>query len=289
MAVFVAVARSGQVAKAALQLSLSPPATSMSLQELERQLACQLFIRKGNRLLLNARGEHLLPLAMDILDRVEDVEQSFNPNSGVFAGSIRISASSTIGNYLLAGASVKFQLEHPQSNCELLIGNTQKVITSILEGHSEVGYIEGHCPDRRLNVSLWHQDKLVVFCAPEHRFANQTVSAQHLMDVPWVLRESGSGTREVFVNTMLEQGVQPQLAFSFNTADAIKQAVKQGGGLGVLSGLIVNEEIAKGWLAPVVIDNVNLDRSFYRIHHKSRTLSALASHFDQFCVERWLT
>ncbi|MGL4473272.1 MAG: LysR substrate-binding domain-containing protein, partial [Shewanella sp.] len=205
----------------------------------------------------------------------------------LLSGNLRLSASSTLGNYLLAGASVKFQLQHPQVHCQLHIGNTQQVIDAVLEGHSEMGYIEGHCPDRRLHVSQWQQDELVVFCAPNHPFANTEVSAASLAAEVWVLRESGSGTREVFVNNMLEKGVQPQLSFSFNTADAIKQAVKQGGGLGVLSGLIVNDDINAGLLARVRISDMNLKRSFYRIHHKSRKMTGLASQFDAFCQQQW--
>ncbi|MBO6227360.1 MAG: LysR family transcriptional regulator, partial [Shewanella sp.] len=98
LAVFEAVARSGQVAKAAEQVNLSPPATSMALAELEKQLNARLFERIGNRLQLNSQGNLLLPLATDLLHRVEQIEQAFTYHGGDLVGRLSISASSTIGN-----------------------------------------------------------------------------------------------------------------------------------------------------------------------------------------------
>ncbi|MDN5370842.1 MAG: hypothetical protein PWP74_2150, partial [Shewanella sp.] len=104
--VFEAVARSGQVAKAAAMVNLSSPATSMALAELERQLATRLFERSGNRLLLNSQGSMLLPMASKVLQQASDIEIAFASPAALLAGTLHVSASNTIGNFLLTKAAV---------------------------------------------------------------------------------------------------------------------------------------------------------------------------------------
>ena len=243
LAVFEAVARSGQVAKAAEQVNLSPPATSMALAELEKQLNARLFERIGNRLQLNSQGNLLLPLATDLLHRVEQIEQAFTYHGGDLVGRLSISASSTIGNYLMAKAAVAFCQQHTQTHVDVAITNTQDVIQAVAQFRSEMGFIEGHCTDNRLSVEAWHKDRLLVFCHPAHPLAGKVVKPAAVKGLSWVLREEGSGTREYFVNAANELDMQPEAKFCFTTPDAIKLAVKQGAGLGVLSELALEKEI----------------------------------------------
>lgn len=283
LAVFEAVARSGQVAKAAEQVNLSPPATSMALAELEKQLDARLFERIGNRLLLNSQGNLLLPLATDVLHRVEQIEQAFTGQDGLLAGQLSVSASSTIGNYLLARAAVAFCQQHPQTHVDVAITNTQEVIQSVAQFRTEMGFIEGYCTDNRLNIEAWHKDRLLVFCHPEHPLAGKTVQPAAVKAQPWVLREEGSGTREYFINAANELDMQPEAKFCFTTSDAIKLAVKEGAGLGVLSALALEKDIAYKELALITIEGLVLERQFYRITHKSRQPTGLGQAFVQFC------
>ncbi|NMH64123.1 LysR family transcriptional regulator [Shewanella salipaludis] len=283
LAVFDAVARIGQVAKAAEHLNLSAPATSMALAELEKQLNSRLFERLGNKLHLNAQGSLLLPLASDLLHRVAQIEAAFSSQDGELVGQLNVSASSTIGNYLLAKAAVAFCQQHQESHVELDISNTQAVIQAVAECRSELGFIEGHCADRRIAVEPWHRDKLLVFCHPAHPFANKRVSPAEVTGFPWVLREEGSGTREHFVNAANALAMQPKVKFCFNTPEAIKLAVKQGAGLGVLSELTVEKELSRKELALVTVEGLALERSFYLITHKSRHPTPLGQAFIGFC------
>ncbi|MGR3970426.1 LysR substrate-binding domain-containing protein [Shewanella sp. 1180_01] len=283
LAVFEAVARSGQVAKAAEQVNLSPPATSMALAELEKQLNARLFERIGNRLQLNSQGNLLLPLATDLLHRVEQIEQAFTYHGGDLVGRLSISASSTIGNYLMAKAAVAFCQQHTQTHVDVAITNTQDVIQAVAQFRSEMGFIEGHCTDNRLSVEAWHKDRLLVFCHQAHPLAGKVVKPAQVRGHSWVLREEGSGTREYFVNAANELDMQPEAKFCFTTPDAIKLAVKQGAGLGVLSELALEKEISRKELALVTIEGLVLERQFYRITHKSRQATSLGQAFVQFC------
>ncbi|MCL1125138.1 LysR substrate-binding domain-containing protein [Shewanella surugensis] len=281
--VFEAVARSGQVAKASLLINLSAPATSMALSELEKQLNTRLFERIGNRLHLNAQGRLLLPLVTQSLQGINDIEQLFTQNNNPLSGALNISASSTIGNYLLAKSAVAFCQQHTAASVDVDIDNTRHVIDSVLHFRSEVGFIEGECIDSRLQVEAWHKDRLLVFCHPAHPLAEKEVDAKQISLMPWVMREEGSGTREYFMNAAHQLNIQPIEKFRFSSSDAVKQAVKQGGGLGVLSELTLEKELARKDFGVIHVENLQLERQFYRIKHKDCHFTPLAQGFMTFC------
>ncbi|BDM64071.1 LysR family transcriptional regulator [Shewanella sp. NFH-SH190041] len=281
--VFDAIARTGQVARAAEQLNLSSPATSMALAELEKQLGARLFERRSNKLQLNAQGSLLLPLAADVLERVDQIEHAFSQQGSGLRGTLTVSASSTIGNYLLAPAAVAFSRTYPDAQVQLDICNTREVIDAVAQGRSELGFIEGHCLDRRLTVEGWFGDTLSVFAAPDHPLAGQEVTISSLGAARWILREEGSGTREIFISAAMGQGLYPDVAFSFTGQEAVKQAVRQGGSLGVLSSLTLEQAFARGELVPVSVPSLQLKRPFYIISHKGRRGSALGRAYRSFC------
>ncbi|QFU22610.1 LysR family transcriptional regulator [Shewanella eurypsychrophilus] len=283
LAVFEAVARSGQVARAAEMMNLSAPATSMALSELEKQLDARLFERIGNRLRLNSQGSLLLPLATEALQKVNQIEHLFCSPDAELSGTLNVSASTTIGNYLMAKSAVAFCQQHTSALVDLDIDNTQSVIKSVLEFRSEVGFIEGQCLDSRIKVEAWHKDKLLVFCHPAHPLAGKKVMPDALRGQFWVMREEGSGTRDYFISAANALDMQPVEKFSFSTPDAIKQAVKQGAGLAVLSELTLEKEISRKELAVIEVEGLTLSRQFYRIHHKSRNFTPLCEAYIHFC------
>lgn len=281
--VFEAVARQGQVSRAAAELGMTGPAASMALGELEKQLSVRLFERVGNRLKLNAQGAQLLPLATELLQQAGNIEGLFSARTSVLAGELKVGASTTIGNFLLAKAAVAFGQQHGDALVDVSIHNTMAIIEQVANFEVELGFIEGHCVDRRLTVNPWHKDSLEVFCHPAHPLAGQKVAVSALESQPWVLREEGSGTREVFVNAAHDLGLHPEARFCFSTADAIKLAVKQGAGLGVLSQLALEREFARRELARIEVEGLALTRQFFLIRHKSRQPTALAQAFVSFC------
>ncbi|ASJ96662.1 MULTISPECIES: LysR substrate-binding domain-containing protein [Shewanella] len=283
LAIFEAVARSGQVAKAAQRLNLSAPATSMALGELEKQLDTRLFERVGNRLRLNAQGSLLLPLATQTLQQVEQIEHLFSSPEAQMSGTLSVAASSTIGNYLLAKSAVAFSQQFTNSMVDLNIANTQAVIDAVVEFRAEVGFIEGQCLDSRVSVEPWHKDRLLIFCHPGHPLAGKVVTPDMLAGHAWVMREPGSGTRDYFINAANALAMRPVEKFNFSTPDAIKQAVRQGAGLAVLSELTLEKELQRRELALISVPELTLARQFYKIRHKSRKPTALCSAFELFC------
>lgn len=141
MQVFVEVARSENVSRAAEALSLSQSAASAALAELESQFERQLFERHGKRLRLNEYGSLLLPHAVELLDRAAEIEGLLRGERGL--GSLRVGATLTIGNYLLPIIVSNFLQAHPESRVRLQVRNTATIAAMLLHHEIDLGLVEG--------------------------------------------------------------------------------------------------------------------------------------------------
>ena len=169
--VFVAVAQHESVSHAARALAMSQSATSTALAELERQFDCQLLDRIGKRLKLNALGFQLLPKAVALLDRAEEVEELLRGQQGV--GALDVGATLTIGNYLATLLISDFMQRYPGSRVRLAVRNTRHIIEGVRQHSLDLGLIEGQCEEDEVITQPWVEDDLVVFCSPRHPLANR--------------------------------------------------------------------------------------------------------------------
>ncbi|MCE8024364.1 LysR substrate-binding domain-containing protein [Billgrantia aerodenitrificans] len=284
--VFAAVARNGTVITAAQQLHLSQSATSQALSDLERQLGVALFERLGRRLCLNDIGRHLLPQAERLLDGMEVFVRSAQEPEGRLSGTLNVSASATIGTYLLPALAGRFSERHPGADLRLNLRNTGEVVMDLLRLNADLGLIEGQCHEPRLASEAWCQDRMVIICSPQHPLARAGRLERHdLSDVSWIMREKGSGTREVFEIALGADVDRLAIRMELGQHEAIKQAVRAGLGLGCLSWLSVVGEIERGELIALSSD-LCLTRRFSLVWHPERYRSPLWQAFKVFLVEQ---
>lgn len=274
--IFVAIANNHNITMAAELLHLSQSAMSMGLTTLEQQLGIKLFDRVGKRLLLNAAGHQLLPKAMHLLAQARELEHSIGKKTGELSGTLTISASSTVGNYVLPSIIGKFAIQHPKVKAVLHIGNTEQVINQVLKYSVDIGMIEGSCQQPEIEVLPWKKDQLVIVVAPKHVLAKKaSVTKQDLQAARWILREKGSGTREKFEEALGR--VEPFL--ELGNTEAIKNAVIAGFGVGCLSKAAVAELIQQRKLVELKTPLAKLERDFYILLHKQRYQTQILSAF----------
>lgn len=280
--VFVAIASSENVSRAAEALSLSQSATSAALAELENQFDQQLFDRHGKRLRLNEQGRLLLPHAVELLDRAEEMDALLRGERGL--GSLRVGATLTIGNYLLPLIVSGFLQRHPESRVRLEVRNTATIAAMLARYEIDLGLVEGQVVDGELESQPWVEDELVVFCAPEHPLAGRmTVALAEIGAEPWILRERGSGTRETFDQAVRHWpgGVVPRLELEHT--EAVKRAVESGLGLGCLSRLTLRDAFRRGSLVPLETPELDLKRHFSFVWHRGKYHSAAIRRFLDDC------
>jgi DNA-binding transcriptional LysR family regulator len=252
--IFDMVAKYGHVTQASSQLMLTQSAVSMAIAELERLAGAPLFERQGKRLLLNDRGRQILPEARIVLKKVRQMEQFLDESVEEPAGTLNVGASTTIGNYLLPAIVGEFSRLYPRARALLHVGNAQQIERTVNSGKLDLGLIEGLPHIGTLTATPWKRDELVVIVGKTHEWAQEgKASLKMLRNAPWVMREKGSGTREVLEAALARKGVDYGIAMELGHTEAIKKAVEAGLGVGCLSRMAVQRELDNGWL--VAIDN----------------------------------
>jgi DNA-binding transcriptional LysR family regulator len=237
--VFVAVARRLNFSNAARALRLSQPAVSQQVAALERELGAQLFERTTRRVRLTAAGATLLAYSDGLLREHAAARRAVAAAEGRIAGDLSVAASLTVGAYLLPAALVRLAVGHPELRARVRIENTEQVAASVLEGRADVGFVEGELDISELLLHPLREDELVVIAPVGHRFgASQEVPLDDLLREPFVLRERGSGTRQVAETYLRGAGVdldELRVVAELSGIDAIKAAVAAGLGISIIS------------------------------------------------------
>jgi DNA-binding transcriptional LysR family regulator len=267
--VFAEVLKSGSTTQASVMLSLSQSAVSAALTDLEGQLGVQLFDRVGKRLVVNEHGRLLYPRALALLEQTAEIEQLFREDNGA----IRVYASSTIGNYILPAMIAHYRQDFPELPLELSVGNSLDVINAVLDFRVDIGLIEGPCHSTEIISEPWLEDELVVFAAPTSPLVNGPVTLEQLAASPWILRERGSGTRELVDYLLLSHLPRFQMAMELGNSEAIKHAVRHGLGISCLSRRVIEEQLQAGTLSEVPVPLPRLVRTLWRVHHRQKHLS----------------
>ncbi|MGX9742555.1 DNA-binding transcriptional regulator YeiE [Pseudocitrobacter corydidari] len=278
--VFAEVLKSGSTTQASQMLALSQSAVSAALTDLEGQLSVQLFDRVGKRLVVNEHGRLLYPRALALLEQATEIEQLFREDNGA----IRVYASSTIGNYLLPEMIGRYRRDFPDLPIELSVGNSQDAINAVADFRVDIGFIEGPCHSADIVAEPWLEDELVVFAAPDSPLLEGEVTLARLSAQPWILREKGSGTREIVDYLLLSHLPQFRLGMELGNSEAIKHAVRHGLGISCLSRRVIAEQLESGKLVEVTVPLPGLNRTLWRIHHRQKHLSNALLRFLRYCI-----
>jgi len=269
--VFVAIADEGSTAAAGQAIALSQSAASAALQELEAHFDTPLFDRIGRRLVINGHGRALLAPARALLVNAQDLQRQLAGGASGEAGQaplqLRVAASTTIGNYLLPARIAGLLQDMPQAEVDLRIGNSAGVVAAVEQLEVDAGLIEGPCHARGLLVHPWQQDPLVLVGAAD---GPQHWSLAGLRSARWLLREPGSGTREITDQLLLPHLGGFARSLQLGNTEAIKQAAMAGLGLACLSRHAVADALAHGSLQVLRTALPPLQRTLWLLHHPGK-------------------
>lgn len=284
MEIFLAIANAGSTTLAATTLSLSQSATSAGLQELESGLGTILFDRLGKRLQLNDQGRQLLPKVRQVLAAASDIEREFRSDGWSNMGSLKIGMSTTIGSYILPSLLADFGAKFKQAFPQTVVANTNEVATAVAEFRLDLGLIEGPAHRSGLHLEPWLIDELVLVCAPGYfEGASRDISLDALAQANWLLREPGSGTREMVAQNLLPHLGNFGSVSEFNSSETIQRAVAKGLGVSCLSTWVVADALSSGLLQQISSPIPKLKRQCFLISardkHASRSMQQMMDYF----------
>jgi LysR family transcriptional regulator, low CO2-responsive transcriptional regulator len=282
--VLATVGREGSVTAAAEALHLTQPAVSMQLRQLEDQLELTLFETVGRRLQITEPGKELVQLAIELLARLDDLEQTARSLRGVGHGRVRLGVVST-AKYFAPRLLAQFLKLHGGLEFKLTVHNRAEIIDQLQSYAVDLG-IMGQPPEGMpLDGTSFAPNPLVAIAAPSHPLSlRRGLRPDDLTAQPFIVREPGSGTRGAMDRYFSDHGVRIRHVMEADSNETIKQAVMAGIGLGFLSLHTVRAELAAGRIATLDVFGLPLQRQWYVVHSSQRRLTPAAEEFRQYLL-----
>ncbi len=280
------VAKLGSIRQAASAHNISQPAASMRLRNLEKVLGLKLMDRLKGGAQLTASGEAISQWSEEVIDSMDRLLAGASAISVTEKPKLTIVASMTVAEYLIPTWLVQLKMHMPDAVVLLRVGNSDFVKTSIGKSSGDIGFVEGISKLEGFDSKVIQKDELSVFIAPSHPWGKRKrkVSAQELARTPLVIREKGSGTREVIENALGAMGLGITSTIEMGSTTSIKSAVLEGNVPGILSKLALKNEIDDGSALLVPIEDLNLVRNIRAIWRHNSPLSQTAKYFLQEIV-----
>ncbi len=272
--IFVTVYKSGSFTKAAELLSTSQPAVSEQIKTLEKRLGCRLFDRLGRTIKPTRKAEILYPKAQAILEDIKNVEEELLQEDQNVSGELTVGASTIPGAYILPHIATDFKARHPEISFEIRIADSGEVIDAVLNHDLLIGIVGAKITSNNLNFHSFVEDELVLAAAGGKKISNK-ISLQELVELPFLLRENGSGTRKSMEEFGFKNGLeigQLNTVAVLGSNAAIKEAIKEDLGVSILSRISIRDELDCGKLKEIQIEGMTLKRSFYVVTLKKRSL-----------------
>lgn len=281
--IFVTVVELKNFSRAAEELFLSQPSVSLQIRNLETGLGTKLINRSPKQLELTQSGEIFYSYAKNILLLYDKAREEINQLSNVVTGGLKVGASNTIGEYILPFVLTEFATQFPNVGIETSISNTEEISQAVRTNHLDLALVEGevnHHSD--LVIRPLMEDEIILVVPNQHALARlPIVTAEHLQNQVWILRESGSGTRAFSDKLIKDRGIHIKKFYILGSGQAVKQAVIAGLGIALVSTWIVRKELISKELTEVRIKGKRLTRTFSLIKSKNHEQSKAIEVFTE--------
>jgi len=275
MQIFLNVVKSGHLTNVAKDMKLSQSAISMSIKELENILGRPVFDRINKKLVLNEVGRAFHQEIDPLFKKLSDIEYEFKNSEN--KGMIRVGASTTIVDYLMPSIICSYMSSYPDVKITLKEGNTKEITEMVRDGSIDVAFVEGLVTGSDIIREKIGVDELIVVTADKKLAESSYID--ELAEKRWVLREEGSGTREVFLNYIKDKVDSLNIFFELGHTESIKSILMNRECLTCISKISVANEIKEGKLYKADIKNFECKRDFLMIYHKDKYHSTL---FEKF-------
>ena len=284
---FVTVAEKKNFTRAAEALHISQSAVTLSIKVLEKEYELKLLDRSNKYVRLTKAGEILFYHAKQILSLYDRMNRLIDDLSYSASGIITIGSSYTFGEYLLPRIISEFTDEFPLIKPNIAIRNSNRIISKLLRGELDLGIVEGIVEHPKLHIQPFAQDEMVLIISPKHPLASKNeVELHDLKDETWIIRETGSGTRQAINQLFSENNFSPNEIRSFGSSQIIKESVEAGLGISILSIYTIRKEVELKSIHTLRIKNNPIIRNFCyvipRVDLQPRSINLFLSFLENY-------
>ncbi len=282
--VFEAAARLASYSGAARELHLTQPAVSIQIKQLEQSAGMPLFEQIGRQVHLTAAGRQMEHYARAMLGLVVEAGEAFAALKGVTGGTLNVAAISA-GNYFLPELISRFQGQHEGIKVRLLVENRDGLLRRLADNETDLAVMGRPPHSKEIVAESFAPNPHVIIAAASHPLAGQrNISLRQLEDDDWIVREQGSDTRAVMLETFAAQQFEPNAVMEVPSNDTIKQAVIAGMGVSFLSAHTIGLELETGRLAILDVRGLPVMRNWFVVHLEKKWLPPVAVAFRKFLL-----
>ena len=283
---FYLVVKRGSYTKAAEDLNVTQPAVTMQVKSLERSLNLKLIEQLGRKVQLSEAGELLYQYAGKIFDLVGEANEKMKDFKRLMRGTLKIGTTKNYARYIMPSLLSEFQRRYPRTRVILDEGNSENMARSVVEMENELALISQLNLDRKIKSIFFSTVEFVLVASPEHRFSQRkSVSLRELNGEPVILREKGSGSRAAVLRKFQEYGIWPSVIIEASSLDFIVGYVKQNKGVSFMFEPDIKEELEKGTLKVIPVEEGNIIFFTDLIYHSEKSLSPSAQAFLKMVEE----
>jgi DNA-binding transcriptional LysR family regulator len=289
--VFVRLMETRSFSETAKKVLLRQPTVSGHIKTLEEEIGVRLFDRHGREVLPTSAAEVLYEYALRLLALRDEAVYALEQFMGRIRGHLKLGGSTIPGGYILPLLMGRFRKLYPEAYLSLLLDDTEGIIRRVLGGEIEIGLVGARSENEYLEYRPLIKDRLVLAAPRGQTFAPRGVlkDARELARLPFILREEGSGTRMTMAAALKKHELDLDdltVVAEMGSTEAVRQAVKAGLGVSILSRLAVAEDLRFGLIDVIEVDGLNLERDFYAVVHARRTQSPLCRAFLAYLMEQ---
>lgn len=267
--VFITVAESESLTRAAEKLFITQSAVSQNIKILEEKYKTPLLARTNKKIKLTKSGEILYFHARQILNQYALVDRLINEFQEGISGPLIIGSGFTFGEYMLPEIISKFITQHPKIDPKITIKNSIRITNQVKHKDLDIGIIEREIIDDALHTVPFAEDEMVVIAPADFPYQNgDEIEVECLADLTWIIRESGSGSRQATDHMYNVTKLSPKRFFEFGSTQVIKETVQKGIGISYTSKISVNKELEEGTIKALTIKDYKDTRKFYYIINK---------------------
>ncbi len=278
--IFREVANAGNFTRAAASLYLSQPAVTQNVHALERELGIALFERLGRRIYLTPAGQALLPYVNRVEALLEEAAVAAQEAGGLVARTLRLGAGDTVATYILPDLIRALSAQRPDVTLHLVVGNTDRLLTAILESEVELAIWARQEPHPLLVQRPFLTVPLMVVTRPDDPIASRkSVPARELAGRRLLLRGHGSAIRAAIDDFLRAAGLESPDIVEMDHLEAIKLTVETGYGVTIAPSFAISREVKLGTLAGVPLSDPGAHLAVFFVTHADRRLSPLAVTF----------
>ncbi|MBW1785702.1 MAG: LysR family transcriptional regulator [Deltaproteobacteria bacterium] len=287
--IFCRVVELESFSKAAKAVFLAQASVSERIATLENLVGARLLDRLGREVVPTKAGELLYKHAVLLMDMKETARLEMQEFLGVERGAVQLGCSTIPGEYILPRVLVDFLQRHPSILVNLTVFDSAGIESMLLAGEIELGIVGSKSADANLLFNELWEDELVVAVRSDHRWAGKkTVTLKEIAEEPFILREQGSGTQnilEAYLRKKNPAGLGSLKPVArLGTSSAVKEGIKAGLGISVISSRAIDTELSIGLLKAIRIKGTVMRRRFYLIRDKRRISSPLSSAMIAFLL-----